>query len=80
MGCRCGQKQQLAQGAATYSAPAMPPSMDNFGSPMQASVGVWYVVVTEDGPHTFDSMDAAVAFADGEYPITRTSAPPQPVV
>lgn len=79
MGCRCGQKQSMPLGAAQYSPPSTPPTLDNFASPMNAAVGVYYVVTTEAGAFTFPDMESAVAFANGEYPITRTSSPPQPV-
>lgn len=77
MGCRCGQNQQQPAGAAQFMAPVRSFSQDQGPS---AGVDVWYVVTTETGTTTFGSMEAAIAFAGGEYPITRTTfPPPQPV-
>lgn len=78
MGCRCGQNKQAPTGAATYAAPPRQVGTTVYGQGTP-DAGVWYVVTTEDGTTTFESLEAAAAFASGEYPITRTSHPPQPV-
>lgn len=88
MGCRCGQnKRAQPSGAATYSPPPKTQPLRSMPAGVTAEAvstaapTVWFRVDVPRDDGTVDSVwwvsdQDAIAFAQGRYPVTKTTTPP----